>query len=102
MGCSHGHCRCTLLANAVPPLIVPVVGVRLDVHLQHSSARMGVLAVAQDEARCGCNVMNSKGPSAVLFEDHCRLSSNLVHEIHHHVEHDLHGPHADLAHGNVA
>ncbi len=72
MGCSHGHCRCTLLANAVPPLVVPEVGVCLDVHLQHSSARMGVLAVAQDEARGGCNVMNSKGPSALLFEDHCR------------------------------
>jgi hypothetical protein len=63
---------------------------------------MGVLAVAQDEARFCCNVMNSKGPSAVLFEDHCLLSSNLVHEIHHHVEHDLDGPHADLARGNVA
>ena len=49
MGCRHGHC-CTLLANAVPPFIVPVVGVRLDVHLQPSSARMGVLAVAQDVA----------------------------------------------------
>ncbi len=103
MGCRHGHC-CTLLANAVPPLIVTVVGVRLAVHLHpgHSSARMGVLAVAQDEPCCCCNVMISKGPSAVLFEDHCLLSSNLVHEIHHHVEHDLHGPHADLARGNVA
>jgi hypothetical protein len=102
MGCSRGHC-CTLLANAVPPLIVPVVGVRLDVHLQHSSARMGVLTVAQDEARpSACNVMNSKGPSAVPFEDHCSRSGNLVHVIHHHVEHDLHGPHADLAYGNVA
>jgi hypothetical protein len=46
--------------------------------------------------------MNSKGPLAVLFEDHGCLPSNLVHEIHHYVEHDLHGPHADLAHGNVA
>jgi hypothetical protein len=48
-----------LLANAVPPLIVPVivpvVGVRLDVHLQHSvvqewaslpSRRMRLAAVA--------------------------------------------------------
>jgi hypothetical protein len=65
-------------------------------------ARMGVLGVAQDEARCSCNVMNSKGPLAVLFEDHCSLSSNLVHEIHHHVKDDLHGLHADLAHGTVA
>jgi hypothetical protein len=61
---------------------------------------MGVLAVAHDEARCGRYVMYSKGPSAVLFEDDGRLPSNLLHEIHHHVEHGLHGPHADLAHGD--